>query len=95
MTNPLNENIKKLRVAKNLNQVEFAKLIGVTKQCVSNWENDNVIPSIEMLVNMADLFNVSTDYLLGRTERRVLDVSMLTDKQIDHISLLVNDLSKK
>lgn len=95
MTNPLNENIKKLRVAKNLNQVEFAKLIGVTKQCVSNWENDNVIPSIEMLVKMADLFNVSTDYLLGRTERRVLDVSMLTDKQIDHISLLVNDLSKK
>lgn len=95
MTNPLNENIKKLRVAKNLNQVEFAKLIGVTKQCVSNWENDNVIPSIEMLVKMADLFNVSTDYLLGRTERRVLDVSMLTDKQIEHISLLVNDLSKK
>lgn len=75
MTNPLNENIKKLRVAKNLNQVEFAKLIGVTKQCVSNWENDNVIPSIEMLVKMADLFNVSTDYLLGRTERRALDVS--------------------
>lgn len=95
MTNPLNENIKKLRVAKNLNQVEFAKLIGVTKQCVSNWENDNVIPSIEMLVKMADLFNVSTDYLLGRTERRALDVSLLSDKQIEHISLLVNDLIKK
>lgn len=95
MTNPLNENIKKLRIAKNLNQVEFAKLIGVTKQCVSNWENDNVIPSIEMLVKMADLFNVSTDYLLGRTERRALDVSLLSDKQIEHISLLVNDLIKK
>ena len=63
----LNENIKKLRMAKGLNQVEFAKSLSVTKQCVSNWENDNVIPSIEMLCKIADFFEVSTDYLLGRT----------------------------
>ncbi len=93
MISPLNENIKKLRIARKLNQVEFGKLVGVTKQCVSNWENDNVVPSIEMLVRIADLFNVTTDYLLGRSEKYSLDVSMLTREQVEHLSLLVADLS--
>ena len=87
----LKENIKNLRTAKGLNQVEFAKAIGVTKQCVSNWENDNVLPSIEMLEKIANFFSVSTDYLLGRTERTTLDVSSLTVEQISHISLIIKD----
>lgn len=95
MISTLNENIKKLRVSKGLNQVEFAKKLGVTKQCVSNWENDNVIPSIEMLVKMADFFGTSTDYLLGRTEKRVIDVSKLTEQQISCIITLVKDLEKR
>lgn len=90
----LNENIKKLRVARGLNQVEFAKNLGVSKQCVSNWENDNVMPSIEMLVKIADFFNVTTDYVLGRNDKTYLDVSGLTDEQISHISLIVSDISK-
>ena len=90
----LNENIKKLRIAKGLNQVEFAKVLCVTKQCVSNWENDNVVPSIDMLCKIADFFGVSTDYLLGRSERRVVEVSNLTDEQISHITSIVNDLGK-
>ena len=88
----LNENIKKLRIARGLNQVEFAKILCVTKQCVSNWENDNVVPSIEMLCKIADFFNVSTDYLLGRNERRAIEVSNLTEEQIGHITSIVNDL---
>ncbi len=94
MAYALNENIKRLRLSHGMNQVEFARLINVTKQCVSNWENDNVLPSIEMLVRIADLFNVTTDYLLGRSEKISIDVSELTDKQIAHISLIVSDLSK-
>ena len=89
----LNENIKKLRVARGLNQVEFAKILGVSKQCVSNWENDNVMPSIEMLVKIADFFNVTTDYVLGRNEKTYIDVSGLTDEQVSHISLIVSDIS--
>lgn len=89
----LNENIKKLRSARGLNQVEFAKLMGVSKQCVSNWENDNVIPSIDMLLKMATFFNVTTDYILGRTETKTLDVSRLTDQQIGHISNVINDIA--
>ena len=90
----LNEKIKELRVSHGFNQVEFAKKIGVTKQCVSNWENDNVLPSIEMLVKIADLFNVSTDYLLGRKNEMLLNVSNLTDEQRGHVSLLVKDFEK-
>lgn len=89
----LNENIKKLRIARGLNQVEFAKILCVTKQCVSNWENDNVMPSVEMLVKIADFFNVTTDYVLGRNEKTYIDVSGLTDEQISHISLIVGDMS--
>ncbi len=91
----LNENIKKLRLSHGMNQVEFAKLVGVTKQCVSNWENDNVLPSVEMLLKIADVFRVSTDFLLGREATAVINVSGLNDVQIGHISLLINDLSEK
>ena len=75
-----------------MNQVEFANLIGVSKQCVSNWENDNVLPSIEMLIKIADAFKVKTDYLLGRDEKTMIDVSNLTEEQIGHITLIVKDL---
>ena len=94
MNGVLNENIKKLRIARGLNQVEFAKALSVTKQCVSNWENDNVLPSIEMLVKIADFFSVSTDYLLGRTATCVLSTDGLTEEQSTHVRLLVDDLRK-
>ena len=87
----LNENIKRLRLARGLNQVDLGKSLGVTKQCVSNWENDNVLPSVEMLVKIADYFGVSTDNLLGRAETELLDVSSLTDTQKAHIALIIND----
>ena len=90
----LNDNIKKLRMARGLNQVEFAKILGVSKQCVSNWENDNVMPSIEMLVKIADFFHVSTDYLLGRSEKRAIEVDSLTDEQIAHISFIIDNLAR-
>lgn len=87
----LNENIKNLRIRSGLNQVEFAKRIGVTKQCVSNWENDNVMPSIEMLIKLADFFKVSTDYLLGKSSDCMIDATGLTDEQSAHIRLLIKD----
>ena len=94
MVYSLNENIRRLRISRGMNQVEFASIVGVTKQCVSNWENDNVLPSIEMLTKIADALGVSTDYLLGRETEAKLDVSGLTDEQIGHISLIIRDLEK-
>lgn len=87
----LHENIKELRLQSGLNQVEFSKKMNVTKQCVSNWENDNVLPSIEMLAKIADYFCVTTDYLLGRSTEDVINVNGLTAEQMAHIRLLVKD----
>ena len=41
--------IKNLRQSKELNQVQLAEKLGVKKQSISNWENDNIMPSIDML----------------------------------------------
>ena len=90
----INKNIRDLRILMKMSQVELAQELGVTKQCVSNWENDNILPSVEMLVKMAKFFNVTTDYLLGLDNNQIVDVSGLTLEQIAHIKLIVKDLEK-
>ena len=92
MRKTLNENIKMLRQQNGLSQVEFAKIMNVTKQCVSNWENDNVVPSVDMLSKLADYFRVSTDYILGREDDKTINANGLTDEQFAHISMLIRDL---
>ena len=91
----LNEKIKALRLAGNHSQVDVAEKLSVTKQTVSNWENNNIQPSIDMLVKIADLFGVSTDYLLGRDSTPRLDVSGLNETEIQHINAIVNDIRRK
>lgn len=88
----LNEQIKKLRIANGLNQVQMANQLGITKQCVSNWENNNIQPSVDMLIKLTSFFNVSSDYLLGLDNRKYIEVSGLTDEQLTHIQSVVNDL---
>ena len=55
----LGEQIKKLRIAKHINQVQLAEYLGVTKQSISNWENNNILPSVDMLKKIAQFFNCS------------------------------------
>lgn len=86
--------IKELRVAHNYNQVELAKKLSVTKQTISNWENNNIQPSVEMLVKIADCFSVTLDYLVERNNRITIDVSGLSIDEIAHIEQLVKDLKK-
>ncbi|MBQ7597285.1 MAG: helix-turn-helix transcriptional regulator [Clostridia bacterium] len=89
------ERMKALRLSLGLNQVEFAKTLSVTKQSVSNWENENIQPSIDMLTKIAKLYSVSADYLLGLQDFRSIDVSGLTNEQITHLQLLIDDLRLK
>lgn len=88
----LNTRIKELRTARNLSQVQMAKLLGVTKQSVSNWENNNIQPSVDMLVMIARLFSASTDYLLCLDNRQVLDVTGLSIEHAAHIQQVVDDM---
>lgn len=86
------EIIKKLRTAHNLSQVQLAAELNVSKQTVSNWENNNILPSIEMLVKIALFFSVSTDYLLGLDKKQYIEVSNLTDIQLAHIRQIIRDI---
>lgn len=88
----LNENIKQLRIARNLSQVDLAKVLGVTKQSISNWENNNIQPSIDMLIRLSEFFSVSTDYLLGLEQRKYIEISGLTDQQLAHIAAIISDI---
>lgn len=61
-------NIKKARVAAGLSQKYVAATLNVAGPSVSNWENGKTNPTPENLSALADLFNVSVDYLMGREE---------------------------
>ncbi len=89
------DKIKELRKSHGKSQVEIANELSVTKQTVSNWENNNIQPSVDMLVKIADYFGVSTDYLLERNEKNTLCVDGLSLTEIAHIEQLIKDLAKK
>ena len=90
----LNERIRELRTASGISQVELAEKLGVSKQSVSNWENENIQPSIEMLSKIADAFNVSTDFLLSRDDRRYLDVTGVSEKSIQNLQSIIDEIRK-
>lgn len=87
----LGQRINELRLAAGWNQVDLAKRLNIAKQTVSNWENENIQPSIEMLVRLAKLFGVTTDYLLGLDEIPRLSVEGLPVSVVMHLSLLIED----
>jgi len=87
----LNKRIHDLRLSFGWSQVELAKRLQVSKQAVSNWENDNIQPSIDMLVRLADTFGVTTDYLLGREDIPRLDITGLPKTVVAHLALLLED----
>jgi len=91
----LGENIRRLRQERGMCQEELGRRVGASKQSVSNWENGNIMPSIDLLLRLADFFGVSTDYLLGRESFRTLDASGLSDLQASHIQQIIDDICKE
>jgi len=86
----LSTRIREIRIAKRISQVELARTLGVTKQSISNWENDNIQPSVDMLARLADALSVSADYLLGRDDKRHLDVTGLSEDAIQRLQALID-----
>lgn len=84
--------LKSLRTSHNLNQVQLAKELNVSKQTISNWENNNILPSIEMLVKISQFFSVSTDFLLELDERNYIEITGLSDNQLAHIQQIIKDI---
>lgn len=91
----LGEKIRKLRQSRKINQIELANKLGVSKQSVSNWENNNILPSIEVLIKIADYFSCSTDFLLRRNTKECnLNTDGLTLGQVAHLQLIADDFKK-
>ena len=75
------DRIKELRNNHTWTQQELGDRLGVSKQSVSNWENGNIMPSIDVLVRMSDLFQTTTDYILNRENDLTLDITDLDPEQ--------------
>lgn len=63
--NKFKDNLKELRLERNLGQVELAKAVGVSKGVISLWENGLREPSMYSLIALAKFFNTSIDELVG------------------------------
>ena len=70
-------NLKALRMRRGMSQQQLASVIQVSQQSINKYENHDVEPNIETLCAIADLFEVSVDYLIGRTdiERKIESTS--------------------
>ena len=67
----LSEKILMLRKKQGWSQEELAEKLGVSRQSVSKWESASASPDISKLVEIANIFEVSTDYLLTRREQEI------------------------
>ena len=91
----LGQRINELRIALGWSQVQLAEKLNISKQTVSNWENDNIQPSIEMLVRLSRLFHMPTDYLLGLNDTQTINVDGLPTSFIAHLTQIIEDYKQK
>lgn len=66
------DRLKELREEKEMTQEELGKLLNVSRQTISGYEAGAIEPSISNLIKLADIFNISLDYLLGRTKKDII-----------------------
>lgn len=67
--------IRELRKEKKLTQTDLAKLINVSQQTITKWENDIAEPSGSAVKSLANVLNVSADYILGLEEKSTVDLA--------------------
>lgn len=85
----LGKKIKELRTQSKFTQSELANLLGVTKSSVASYENDSRQPSFSVLIKIAQIFNVSTDYLLLNKPEKNISIASLNEEQTEIIKSLI------
>lgn len=85
----VSERIKNLRMSNDMTQTDLAKKLNITRSSVNAWEMGISIPSTTYIVELAQLFHVSTDYLLGLSDNVTLDVSYLNEREIQLVYELI------
>ena len=87
--------IKYLREQQQMTQTELARQLGITRSSVNAWELGISVPSTQYIVELAKIFHVSTDYLLGVTSSVTLPVSGLTEQDIQMVYQFINYIRNK
>ena len=87
--------ISKLRKHHGMTQSALAKQLGITRSSVNAWELGISVPSTQYIVELAHIFNISTDYLLGVESTSTVNVSGLDDKDIELINSIILHLKSK
>jgi len=86
--------VKELRLTKGMTQSELAERIGMTSSAISSYEIGERQPSYDVLIKIAKLFNVTTDYLLGHTNKDMMSISGLMLGQRQHVQSMVEAYQK-
>lgn len=92
--NNFGENLKTLRKKRSLTQQELGAQVGLSKAVVSKYENGMGYPTFDVLLRIAAFFGVTTDYLLGASRGKTIDVAGLTEEQIAIIHALIAEFRK-
>ncbi len=90
--------LKTLRTKYGFSQKQIAERMGVSPSIISGYETGERTPSTEILLALSNLYNCSTDYLLGKTTAEpkvIFDTNGLTDEQIQAINNLINIFKKQ
>lgn len=83
------ERIKELRLQANISQSQLAKKMGISRASVNAWEMGISQPTIRYILDMADIFNVTPDYILCYSDKQALVLEGLNDKEIKIVTELV------
>ena len=89
------DKIKFLREQIGLTQSYLAKRLGITRSSVNAWEMGISVPSTQYVVELANIFRVSTDYLLGMKTSAAVSVEGLTKEDVEMVYALINHLWRK
>ena len=87
--------IKTLRQQNNLTQAQLAERLGLTKSVISAYETGLRMPSYDILISLARIFKVSTDFLLGLDSKEKIDFSGLTDAEISALLNLIKAMRQR
>ena len=86
--------LKTLRLKENMTQAKLAQKLGLTKSVISAYETGLRLPSYDILIHIARIFNVSTDYLLGLERKQEIDLSGLSQEEIDALLNLIKAMKR-
>lgn len=88
------DKLRTLRTEAGMTQTDLAKRLNITKSVVSYYELQERTPSPDVLIKLANVFHVSTDYLLGINHKKMIDVSDLSDEDIRFLLITIETLRK-